>query len=99
MKKPTRYVLEGTWSGYRSSQSRVCHREVIPARLVERYSRVKTIQFDDLTTLELTIRPAAPRERVEVNKQYSDLIYKAAYSEYEGCVSVEMLRRPKAGAA
>lgn len=99
MKKPTRYVLEAIWSGYIKKQKKVWHREIIPARLFDRFKRVHTIQFGDLTTLSLEIRPALPRERIEKKLVYSDLIRQAVYSGYEGWVSVAMLNKPKKGAA
>lgn len=73
-----RYVLEGTWSGYRPDQRRVVHREVVtdPDR-VERLLRLQTVMFTDNTLLELSLRPARSRERVDVRITYDRLIRSA----------------------
>jgi len=65
-------VLEGTWSGYTSSQSRVVH------RTVERRSTgfPNCIVYSDGTRLFLSVRPAKPRERVQEIHGYDELIRK-----------------------
>lgn len=69
-----RFVVEGTWSGYSSSQRRVAHREVVHASLAAAIQRLGAIRYTDGTSLYLSVRPAMPRERVEINNQYGDLI-------------------------
>ena len=71
-----RFVIEGIWSGYRSSQRKVVHRAV--THLPGRYEHLRTIRYTDGTTLDLTIRPVKPRERVQEIKGYTSLINEAA---------------------
>jgi len=73
-----RYILEGTWSGYTSRQSRVVHREVITSpKRIERLKAMHGIQYTDGTMLYTDLREAKPRERVEEIKSYSSLIREA----------------------
>lgn len=67
-----RYVLEGEWSGYRSSQRRVVHREVISEEIP-----LSCIRYSDGTTLDITVRPAKPRERVQKIGGYTKLVREA----------------------
>ena len=69
----SRFVLEGTWSGYTSRQTQVCHREVISAKRAERLV-LRAIRFDDGTSLWIATRPAARGEKVETKGSYTDLI-------------------------
>lgn len=71
-----RYVIEGEWSGYRSSQRRVVHRAVTTRP--QRYQGLKAIQFTDNTLLSITLRECEPRERVQEIKGYVNLIEDAA---------------------
>ncbi len=72
----TRYVIEGTWSGYTSRQSRIVHREVTTwenkARKIE--AGCPGIRFTDGTWLYLTVRIARPREVVKPIHGYGSLI-------------------------
>lgn len=70
-----RFVVEGTWSGYRSSQRRVCHRTV-HTKDREKFEALRNIAYTDGTFLELTVRSAKPREKVEAIHGYDDLITK-----------------------
>lgn len=72
MKK--RFILEGEWSGYRSEQRRVCHRTVITNK--DDFNNLTSIAFTDGTTLDLTVRPCLPRERVKQIHGYDSLISK-----------------------
>lgn len=83
-----RFVLEGTWSGYQSSQRRVVHRAVTTHP--KRYEKLKTIRYTDGTTLDLTLRPCNPREKVAEYDGYSSLIEKAAAKD-KSYVTVEEL--------
>lgn len=85
-----RYVLEGTWTGYTSAQSRVVHREVVDERRAERLRNVRSIRYTDGTCLLLDLRPALPREKVESKLSYSSLIRDA---EAEG--AAEFIIRAK----
>lgn len=70
-----RYLLEGTWLGYKSSLGRVCHRVVITN--CKPYKHLKTIEFTDNTLLDITLRKCLPRERIKEIKGYTSLINKA----------------------
>lgn len=67
-----RYVLEGTWSGYYGHQRKVVHRIIVTKP--ERYKNLTWIRYTDGTSLDLTIRPALPRERVIEKHGYDSLI-------------------------
>jgi hypothetical protein len=74
-----RYVIEGEWSGYRSSQQRVVHREVYVSHrkispFIEDVRKIHAIQFTDGTSLVLSVREAKPREKVEEKLSYRELI-------------------------
>jgi hypothetical protein len=69
-----RFVLEGTWRGYRSSQDHVCHREVCTEKKAEWAKRQHSIPFSDGTCLLLSARPALPREHVVLKPGYTSLI-------------------------
>lgn len=71
-----RYVLEGEWTGYSSSQQRVVHREVIGAKRAEVF-KLTTILYTDGTRLLLRARPCEPRERVQTIQGYTSLIWQA----------------------
>ena len=70
-----RYVIEGTWSGYTSSQERVAHRAVTTSP--GRYEQLRTIIYTDGTALWITIRPCTHRERVKEIRGYTELVEKA----------------------
>ena len=73
MTKP-RFVLEGEWTGYWSSQRRVVHRTV--TRNPARYEHLTYIAYTDGTALELRLRPCVPREKVTEIHGYDSLIEK-----------------------
>ncbi len=70
----TRFVLEGTWTGYTSSQSRVCHREVVSSKRATRLREMHKIVFTDGTSLLLHVREAGLREKIVPKNMYGDLI-------------------------
>jgi hypothetical protein len=72
-----RYVLEGEWTGYTSSQRRVVHRQVVYGRRARRLKNLHAIVYSDGTSLILTLRKARLRERVEEIHSYDELIQKA----------------------
>jgi hypothetical protein len=92
MASPKRYIVEGTWSGYTSAQARCCHREVI-TRQVESYQAIGAIRFTDGTHLYLSVRPAAPRERVQEVHGYRDLLRRAVRQGLTGYVNVDAIAR------
>ena len=84
MSTSTRFVVEGTWSGYTSSQSRVVHRSVHkPAERKFRAwaEQAGPIQYTDGTCLFLRVRDCKPRERVEVRNSYGRLIRDCFYAD------------------
>lgn len=75
MSRRARYVLEGEWTGYVSSQRRVVHREVVtlPKR-IDRLRTLHSIRYTDGTCLILHLREALPREHVQEIQSYGSLI-------------------------
>lgn len=87
----TRYVIEGTWSGYHSGQRRVCHRRVLTKRQAEAQSKISCIAYTDGTTLSLSVRPATFREKVQEIRGYDGLIYDAVRHGMTGYCSVDAI--------
>lgn len=78
----SRFVIEGTWSGYTSAQSRVVHRSVHDGafkRLRAWAAATPGIRFTDGTMLFISVRDAKPRERVQCINGYGDLIRDCAH--------------------
>lgn len=73
-----RFVIEGFWTGYTSSQSRVVHRAVATRKFADQVRKVHKIIYTDGTALVLSVREAHLRERVDEKHQYDDLIRDAA---------------------
>ncbi|HZZ82028.1 MAG TPA: hypothetical protein VFE62_26245 [Gemmataceae bacterium] len=69
MTTPKRYILEGTWSGYHSAQRRIVHRQ-----LFRKPVNLSCIRYTDGTTLDISVRPAKPRERVKEIHGYTSLV-------------------------
>lgn len=76
-----RFVIEGTWTGYRPEQRRVVHREVIPRFRATKLHGLSSIQYTDGTALLLRLRPAEKGERVPEIHSYSELIRDAEKSD------------------
>lgn len=77
--KAKRFIIEGEWSGYRSTQRRVVHRTVHPAsskKLKAWAKKTTVILYTDGTGLHLTVRDCLPRERVKEIRGYVSLINK-----------------------
>ncbi len=70
----SRWVIEGTWTGYTSGQRRVVHCEVVTERKAKAAAALGYIRYTDGTGLVLSVREARPRERVEQVRSYSSLI-------------------------
>lgn len=85
-----RYVVEGVWSGYVSSQRRPCHRRVIKKWLADSFAKIVAIRFTDGTTMDITVRPCTFREKVQEIRGY-DALLDAAIGK-EGFVSVDDLK-------
>jgi hypothetical protein len=94
-----RFVIEGEWSGYRSGQRRVVHREVYKSyrkgggEFIETLRKIPSIGYTDGTSLSLNVREAKPREKVEQILGYRSLIRDAVYSGLTGYVSVAALQK------
>jgi hypothetical protein len=76
-----RFVIEGKWLGYRSSQDRIVHRQVYPAtskKLRAWAEKTHAITYTDGTRLQLTVRDCKPRERVTEIRGYTSLIDECA---------------------
>lgn len=72
-----RFIIEGEWSGYVSSQRRVVHRQVYPATdktLRAWAEKTHAIRYTDGTCLVLSMRECRPRERVSEIRGYTKLI-------------------------
>lgn len=70
-----RFVLEGTWTGYVSSQMRVCHREIVRDRKrIERLKALHKIVYTDGTSLLIHIRESVHREKIREVLGYRSLI-------------------------
>ena len=91
-----RYIIEGEWRGYRSSQDHVCHREVYKSGrkvslFIETLRRMHSIPFSDGTALIVTVHEAKPREKVKEIHGYTDFIRKAVYAEMDKVSKEEKL--------
>ncbi len=83
MSTKPRYLLEGTWNGYRASQDRVVHREIITnPNLVEWVQKTYCIAYTDGTTLGLSVRQLNKGERVKdrMMNSYGSLIRDCFYN-------------------
>lgn len=73
----TRYIIEGEWTGYRSSQARIVHRSVHDAaekKLRAWAENNFSIRYTDGTHLVISVRDCKPRERVKETWGYMSLI-------------------------
>ena len=91
MTTKSRFIIEGEWTGYRSSQRHVVHRTVHPGsmkHLREWAEKTHAIRYGDGTAIVLTVRDAKPRERVTEIHGYDSLIRDCAHYDLD---SVEAL--------
>lgn len=82
-----RFVVECTWSGYRSGQEMICHRTV-ETMFRDRYEKLYSIRFTDGTDMRVKVRDAKPRERVEERHGYDSLLKKVIMKNLSGSPSV-----------
>lgn len=88
--KSKRYVIEGTWSGYTSSQSRIVHREVTTdVKRVAWCRDNSSILYTDNTWLVLSVREAQKGEKVEPYDGYGKLIGRCVS---QNCMKVAELK-------
>ncbi|CAM2142599.1 conserved protein of unknown function [Pararobbsia alpina] len=79
-----RYIIEGTWSGYTSTQRRVCHRTVhkgAEKSLRAWAEKTYAIAYSDGTSLIIKVRDCEPREHVEEIRGYGELIRDCAHHD------------------
>lgn len=89
----SRFVIEGEWSGYTSSQQRVVHRTVHQGafrKLRAWAEKTHAIYYTDGTCLRISVRDTKPRERVKEIKSYVSLIQDCAHYDVN---SVDALPR------
>ncbi len=91
MSKSTRYVIEGTWSGYTSAQRKVCHRRVLTKRQADAQGKISSIGYSDGTSLYLSVRLAEPREKVQEIRGYDSLIQDCLRHGMTGYCSVDAI--------
>lgn len=85
-----RYVLECIWSGYTSSQSRCCHREILTSkRKVDMYRKINGVKFTDNTWMSVNVREAKHREHIEERNGYSTLFRNILRQDLTGFIKVE----------
>ena len=80
--RKARFIIEGEWSGYRSSQQRVVHRTVHQPgfkKLRAWAEQTHAITYTDGTQLYLRVRDCKPRERVVQIHGYDSLIQDCAF--------------------
>jgi acetylglutamate kinase len=73
MKMP-RFVIEGEWTGYNSSQRRVVHCQIVAAKVAEAAKALHAIVYTDGTSLLIRARQLEPREKVVERNSYGSLI-------------------------
>lgn len=81
---PQAYILEGTWTGYTSAQTRIVHREVIsdPKRIAN-LKTLHEIVYTDGTALLLHLREEPQGDPVKKMDGYGSLI-RQAEKEFPG---------------
>lgn len=89
-----RYVIEGLWRGYTSSQDHVVHREVTTSQAkVNWVKSTFCIRYNDGTTLELSVRPCKPREKIQEKRGYTSLINDCFYKNVSSVQELIDLRK------
>lgn len=83
----SRFIVEGEWSGYVSSQRRVVHRTVHTLHRAA-FEKIHDLRFTDGTALYITVRDAKFREKVEVKDQYSTALMGAVYKGLTGSIDI-----------
>lgn len=86
-----RFIIEGEWSGYRSSQQHVAHRSVHPGsfkKLRAWAEKTHAITYTDGTQLWITVRDCKPRERVVQKLGYKSLIEECAFYDVNSVQAV-----------
>ena len=82
----SRFVIEGTWTGYNDTQRKVAHRTVHSTSRKELRAWVeksKSITFTDGTKLMLAVRDCKPYERVDIIVSYKQLLEECSYYDVD----------------
>jgi hypothetical protein len=90
-----RWVVECIWSGYRSSQSRPCHRRVLREWEAKELAKITGIGFTDNTSMSVDVRPCKPREKVQEIRGYDDLFAEIRRLGMTGYVSIDGIEKRK----
>lgn len=101
MNKPTRFIIEGFWRGYRSNQDRVVHLSVHSAsekKLRAWADKNYCITFTDGTALVLNVRDCKPRERVTPKHGYLSLIRDCAAEDVNAVEALATVKEARAKA-
>lgn len=96
-----RFVIEGEWTGYRSSQQRVVHRTVHSGAMKKLRSwaeKTYGIRYTDGTMLLLRVRDCKPRERVQVIRGYDSLISDCHYYDVDSVDGLQAARTARKAA-
>lgn len=91
----SRFIIEGEWSGYRSSQQRVVHRTVHKGsfkKLRAWAEKTHGIRYTDGTMLYLTVRDCKPHEKVKEIRGYVELISDCAYYDVSSVEALDAAR-------
>lgn len=93
-----RFIIEGTWRGYRSSQDRVVHRTVHAGAFKQLRAwaeQTHAIYYTDGTALLLSVRDARPREHVAEIHGYDKLIADCAHHNVTSVAELQGLRNER----
>lgn len=71
------WILNGTWSGYSSSQTKIVHTAIISAEQYEKAKHLHTIMYADGTSLSLEFSEYNPNYPVHEKLSYKSLIDEA----------------------
>lgn len=92
----TRFVIEGTWSGYTAGQKRVCHRTVTSHKsLADSLAKIHIVEFTDFTKMFVEVRPVKRGEKIVEMKAYCALLGDFARHGMTGFVRVIDLQKRK----
>lgn len=91
-----RIVLEGTWTGYVSRQSRIVHREIINNKRAERLRKLHKIVYTDGTALLINVRETELREKIVPIHSYNDLIRDAENNGGNVVLVTDLLKKVSA---
>ncbi len=86
-----RHIVECVWRGYRG-QLVPCHRVVIRYRKeIQALQKITSVGFSDNTSMSVSVRLAAPREKVKEIHGYNELLDDCVRAGKTGFVHVDEL--------